>query len=77
MTKYSKQLPDNVEIYLSKKEAAAKLGLSIRSIDKKAQSDPTFPKPIVWGDERQSRVRYKNSELDDWMESRPKEKSIA
>lgn len=74
----NKPLPNNVEIYLSKKEAAAKLGVTTRSIDKKAQNDPTFPKPIVWGDEKQSRVRYKNSELDDWMESRrPKEKSIA
>lgn len=61
-------LPENIKVYLSKKQAAAKLGLSVRGLDKISKQHDDFPKPRVWGDKRQSRIRYLDSELDAWMD---------
>ena len=31
------------------------------------QRDPSFPKPVKFGDKKQSRVFYRESEIKDWI----------
>lgn len=33
------------------------------------QKDPTFPKPVKFGDKKQARVFYRESEINDWVQN--------
>lgn len=51
---------------ISKKAAAAMLDVKVDALDKL----PNFPKKIKLSDSKQSRVRYKLHEIEEWLERR-------
>jgi predicted DNA-binding transcriptional regulator AlpA len=57
-------------------EVAALLGVSKSYVYKLAQNSTSFPKPIVLGDEtnKRSSSRWVLSEIEDWVNSRPRGK---
>lgn len=61
--------PNVIEIFLPKKAVAEKLGISIRTLDKRVKSDPSFPRPRKQGNHRQGSVRFSNKEIDVYMKS--------
>lgn len=59
---------DHIDLYISKTVTAEKLSMTVRTLDKRAKEDPDFPKPIKMGPNRQSPVKYLNSEIDAYMQ---------
>jgi predicted DNA-binding transcriptional regulator AlpA len=57
-------------------EVADLLGVSKSYVYKLAQNSTSFPKPIVLGDEtnKRSSSRWVLSEIEDWVNSRPRGK---
>ena len=57
-------------------EVADLLGVSKSYVYKLAQNSTSFPKPIVLGDEtnKRSSSRWFLSEIEDWVNSRPRGK---
>ena len=50
-------------------DAAAYISLSTSLLQKQAQTDPTFPKPVQLSIRR---VGWLTSELDEWLATRPR-----
>jgi len=59
-------------------EVADLLGVSKSYVYKLAQTDPTFPLPIVLGSEhsKRSSSRWVLSEIEEWVNSRPRGKAF-
>jgi predicted DNA-binding transcriptional regulator AlpA len=59
-------------------EVADLLGVSRSYVYKLAQTHEDFPKPIVLGDEtnRRSSSRWVLSEVEDWVNTRPRGKAL-
>jgi predicted DNA-binding transcriptional regulator AlpA len=57
-------------------EVADLLGVSKSYVYKLSQNTPSFPKPIVLGDEsnRRSATRWVLTEIEEWVNTRPREK---
>ncbi|MCZ0926514.1 AlpA family phage regulatory protein [Halomonas janggokensis] len=64
-------------VFLTTRDVIAKTGLASTTLQRRRESDPTFPKPVVLSKSgNQPRcIRWVQSEVEDWMrkqvESRP------
>ena len=58
--------PSFVDRYVGREEAAKILGVSVRTLDRLANNDPTFPRPRKIG----RSPKWLLSELIAWMEDR-------
>ncbi|KRW65808.1 transcriptional regulator [Pseudomonas sp. TTU2014-105ASC] len=55
-------------------EVCKAIGQTRSGLDKLRKKDPTFPRPIKFGDSRQSACYYLISELNAWLASKIKER---
>jgi len=56
--------------FLTKKEVADTLGQTCSGIDKLRVRDVSFPKPLRYGDSRQSRVYFNREEVEAWLRTK-------
>ncbi|MCP1317856.1 AlpA family transcriptional regulator [Halomonas sp. 707B3] len=56
-------------VYLTTRDVIAKTGLASTTLQRRRESDPTFPKPVVLSKSgNQNRcIRWVQSEIEDWM----------
>ena len=54
-------------MFLKIKDVWRILKTSINTIYALQKKDPNFPKPIKFGDQKQGRVFYRESEIKDWV----------
>ena len=55
------------KILIKTKDICRVLNASRNTIYAIQQRDPSFPKPVKFGDKKQSRVFYRESEIKDWI----------
>lgn len=53
---------------MRKNRVAEKLDVSPSGLDKLIRRDPTFPRPIKFGQSRQSAAFFPPDEVDEWLE---------
>ncbi|MEQ1071012.1 helix-turn-helix transcriptional regulator [Acinetobacter lwoffii] len=51
------------------KDVCRILNSSKNTVQAMQQKDPTFPKPVKFGDKKQARVFYRESEINDWVQN--------
>ncbi|MGP8288965.1 helix-turn-helix transcriptional regulator [Vreelandella zhanjiangensis] len=56
-------------VFLTTRDVIAKTGLASTTLQRRRESDPTFPKPVVLSKSgNQPRcIRWVQSEIEDWM----------
>jgi len=57
-------------VFLTTRDVIKKTGLASTTLQRRRESDPTFPKPIVLSevDGRPRCIRWVQSEIEDWMQ---------
>lgn len=55
------------KMFIKTKDICRVLNASRNTIYAIQQRDPSFPKPVKFGDKKQSRVFYRESEIKDWI----------
>lgn len=55
------------KMFIKTKDVCRVLNASRNTIYAIQQRDPSFPKPVKFGDKQQSRVFYRESEINDWI----------
>jgi len=55
------------KMLIKSKDVCRILNASRNTIYAIQQRDPSFPKPVKFGDKKQSRVFYRESEIRDWV----------
>lgn len=56
-----------IEPLITKKQVCEILSMSLMGISRKMKDDPDFPKPIKYGTTRQSKVYFKPSEIQEYI----------
>lgn len=55
------------KMFIRTKDLCRVMNTSRNTIYAIQQRDPSFPKPVKFGDKKQSRVFYRESEINDWI----------
>jgi len=59
---------------ISQPNLCKKIGMTRSGLDKLRKKDPTFPKPIKFGETRQSAAYYVLSEVEAWIRKKIQER---
>ncbi|MGO2878445.1 MAG: helix-turn-helix transcriptional regulator [Halomonas sp.] len=64
-------------VFLTTRDVIAKTGLASTTLQRRRESDPTFPKPVVLSKSgNQPRcIRWVQSEVEDWMRKQVESRS--
>lgn len=69
-------LPSDQQL-IRKPALCRSLDMSRAGLDKLAQNDPTFPRPIKFGESRQSCAYYIVGEVKSWLEAKMSQRGAA
>lgn len=70
---------DEDVVFLTTRDVIAKTGLASTTLQRRRESDPTFPKPVVLSkSSNQNRcIRWVKSEIEEWMRAQMKRREDA